>query len=179
MKLSRPKDPLLLAAWGICIFICGVLIFALVMVGIGAVAAVTVGRPEMLGELTKVGAPASALWLAEAILLLVAGVLYLALRFFNELIGIIQSVGEGDPFHPDNGARLSRMGWIALIGQGLGLVIAGIVLLLAPYIEKAGDKTGVEFGTDFGGLLMVLILFILARVFKRGAEMREELEGTV
>ena len=29
------------------------------------------------------------------------------------------------------------------------------------------------------GLLLVLVLFILARVFKTGAQMRDDLEGTV
>ena len=36
-----------------------------------------------------------------------------------------------------------------------------------------------DFGFSGGGLLLMLVLFILARVFRRGAEMREELEGTV
>ncbi len=34
-------------------------------------------------------------------------------------------------------------------------------------------------GISGNGLLLMLILFILARVFRKGAEMRAELEGTV
>jgi hypothetical protein len=34
-------------------------------------------------------------------------------------------------------------------------------------------------GISFGGFLLALVLFILARVFRKGTEMREELEGTV
>jgi hypothetical protein len=37
----------------------------------------------------------------------------------------------------------------------------------------------VEGGVDFGGIILVLTLFVLARVFKHGAAMREDLEGTV
>lgn len=179
MKLSRPKDPLLLAAWGIVIFACGAIIFAMVMVGIGVGAIATVGRADLLAELAKVGAPPLALWLILAVMLMIIALLYLALRFSGELLGIIQSVGDGDPFHPENGARLSRMGWLALGGQGLGLLLGAIVLWFKPFIEKAGDSVDFNLESDFGGLLLVLILFILARVFRRGAEMREELEGTV
>ena len=38
------------------------------------------------------------------------------------------------------------------------------------------------FGFDDGilnGILSILLVFILAGIFERGAEMREELEGTV
>ena len=36
-----------------------------------------------------------------------------------------------------------------------------------------------EASFDFGGLILILTLFILARVFRHGAAMREDLEGTV
>jgi hypothetical protein len=36
-----------------------------------------------------------------------------------------------------------------------------------------------DFGVSLGGLLLALTLFILARVFRQGAAMREDLEGTV
>ena len=34
-------------------------------------------------------------------------------------------------------------------------------------------------GGDGSGVILVLVLFVLARVFRKGTEMREELEGTV
>jgi hypothetical protein len=36
-----------------------------------------------------------------------------------------------------------------------------------------------DAGIDFGGVLTALLLFILARVFREGAAMRKDLEGTV
>jgi hypothetical protein len=44
------------------------------------------------------------------------------------------------------------------------------------------DKSGhvrIDAGISGNGLLLVLVLFILARVFRQGTAMREELEGTV
>ena len=41
------------------------------------------------------------------------------------------------------------------------------------------DDITVDAGLDVSGILLVVILFILARVFRHGTTMREELEGTV
>ena len=50
-------------------------------------------------------------------------------------------------------------------------------------IEKAGAKdfhmSFDDGGFDMTALLLTVILFILARVFRHGAAMREDLEGTV
>ena len=48
-----------------------------------------------------------------------------------------------------------------------------------PYLEKAGQHVDVDFGIDGESLLLILILFVLARVFREGAAMQAELEGTV
>ena len=65
---------------------------------------------------------------------------------------------------------------------------------VAALCELAGHRTGgafaawlahefrrahIEVGVSFSGILMALVLFILARVFREGARMREDLEGTV
>jgi hypothetical protein len=61
----------------------------------------------------------------------------------------------------------------------MALVVGGIAAWLQPYAEKVGADftTNADFGG--GGLLLTLVLFILARVFRKGAEMRADLEGTV
>ena len=49
-------------------------------------------------------------------------------------------------------------------------------------LEKASaDAASISVDADFStnGLLLALVLFILARVFRTGAKMREDLEGTV
>ena len=130
-------------------------------------------------EIAKAGAPAMSSGLVVAAMLVGAALLFLAFHFFKELLGIINSVGEGDPFRPDNADRLSRMGWIAVIAQFAVLPMAGIAAWLAPYMDKAGRHFHIDGGFDLGGVLLALILFILARVFREGARMRDELEGTV
>ncbi len=111
---------------------------------------------------------------------LALGCVALVFLFFGKLRAIISTVGEGDPFVPDNADRLNIMAWMLLAVQALGIPLAGLALLIAKWAEpmENADIT-VDAGFDLTGIIMVIILFILARVFKHGAAMREDLEGTV
>lgn len=176
---TKPKDPLLGAAKVLIVLAQIVMIFGMVMLGIGIGALLTVGRAEIMSEIAKADAPAMTVGLIIAAMLVGMTLLYLGLRFFKELLGIINSVGEGEPFRPENANRLSRMGWITVIAQLAILPVAGLAAWLAPYMDKTDVHTRIDGGLDFGGIMLTLILFILARVFREGARMREELEGTV
>lgn len=114
------------------------------------------------------------------ILLLALGIAVLAFLFFGKLRQIINSVGEGDPFAPENADRLNMMGWMMLGIYALMGVMAAVAVTIASWIEQIeGSEFSVDIDFDLTSLLMVVILFILARVFKHGAAMREDLEGTV
>lgn len=175
----KSNDPLLLAAKLIVGFGIGIMIFALVMIGLGLGALATVERATIAAELAKVGAPANMIWLVAVALALAMGLLFLGCRFLLELFGIMDSVGNGDPFDPENGARLSRMGWLAIGAQAVALALKSVVKVLEPYAIKAGERIAIDLDLDMSGVLLVLILFILARVFRHGAAMRADLEGTV
>ena len=41
------------------------------------------------------------------------------------------------------------------------------------------ENLKVDFDFTLTGLLLAIVLFILARIFRHGVEMREDLEGTV
>jgi hypothetical protein len=102
------------------------------------------------------------------------------MRFLLELGGIVKSVERGDPFEPANADRLSRMGWIAVAGYAIATVIGSIAAWIKSVAGEAGNHIDVDdVGLDGGGILLILVLFILARVFRHGAAMREDLEGTV
>lgn len=101
----------------------------------------------------------------------------LAFVFFRHLKHIIDSVGEGDPFVSENARRLSLMGWITLGIQVVALPLAGIALLAAKAFEE--QNFTVDAGLDLGAIILAVTLFILARVFRHGAAMRADLEGTV
>jgi len=103
-----------------------------------------------------------------------AGLLF----FFARLLGfIIDTVGKGDPFVPDNADRLRTMAWLALAFQLLAIPIAALSAYIGLHVPAAALH--VDPSISFNGVMMAIVLFILARVFRRGTQMREELEGTV
>lgn len=101
--------------------------------------------------------------------------------FFAKLREIIGTVSNGDPFAPANAGRLNLMAWLMLSVQLLVLPAIPLALRLAEVGEEVGEDIGmnVDGGLDLSGILMVIVLFILARVFRHGAAMRADLEGTV
>lgn len=173
------KDPLLSAAKVLIVLIQIVVIFAMVMIGIGIGALLSVQHAQIAAKIAEAGAPEYAFWLLIASMVVIFALLALAYRFFTELTGITNSVGAGDPFQIENADRLTRMGWISVAVHGVTLLLMGLAGWFAPYLEKAGHHSDLGFDLDIQGVLLTLVLFILARVFRQGATMRAELEGTV
>jgi hypothetical protein len=115
-----------------------------------------------------------------ALLALISVLCALVFLFFGKLRGIIDTVAAGDPFVPENADRLSAMGWILIGIYALTFVTtatAAAVSAWAAQFTEISVKGGLE--VDVMPVMMILVLFILARVFKHGAAMREDLEGTV
>lgn len=175
--LTIVRDPLLTAARVIIIVI-------MVLLGIAAAALVIAAGylaydpSPLLVELVDEGVAHP----SAAVIRAIIGVILLALVplglvfvFLSNLGRVIESVGAGDPFAPVNATRLARMGWL-IIGVQLSSVPIGA---LAMWIGERVKDVDFEFGISGEGIVLALVLFILARVFRRGAEMREELEGTV
>jgi hypothetical protein len=121
--------------------------------------------------------PADSIGMLAGILGLGLLTLLAMLYFLKQLFDIIGSVAAGDPFVPTNADRLSRMGWtvlgIQLLAVPLGLFQYNLQDILA--LEDAIFT--ISFADN--GLILALVLFILARVFRHGTTLRDELEGTV
>lgn len=169
------QDPLLTMANLLLGLFVGLMSFAMVLVAIGVGAVLTVQRSEIAADIASHGLPKGTYWGVVAGLLAVVAMLFLGLRFALELRSIVGTVREGDPFVAGNAARLARMAWMALAVQ---LIAIPVGLAAAAADELTGDVPS-EFGASGGGFVLVLTLFILARVFRMGTAMREELEGTV
>jgi hypothetical protein len=93
----------------------------------------------------------------------------------RKLLVIIATVETGDPFVHANAVRLKAIGWMMIALQIVGIPLA---IAAGEVADQFGDSdTGLDMG--IGGVLGILLVFILAGIFERGAEMREELEGTV
>jgi hypothetical protein len=93
----------------------------------------------------------------------------------RRLLAIVETVRKGDPFVAANADRLQAIAWVLLALQLLSLVIGGI----GKAIATPGHPLHLDAGFSASGWLAVILTFVLARVFAKGALMREDLEGTV
>lgn len=177
--VKSQRDVLLVSARILVVLIIAILIASLVAVCLGTGALLTVGQGELTERIARARAPDEAYWVVIAAFALIAVAIGFAIRFFQALHQIVLSVDRGETFEPANAARLRRMGWLAVIGQVILLPLAAMGNWLAPYLERLGERFHIDFGLDPAAILLILILFILARVFERGAAMQTDLEGTV
>jgi len=93
----------------------------------------------------------------------------------TRLLSIVETVRNGDPFVAENADRLQTIAW-AVLGLELMHAVVGIV---ASRVSTASQPLDIHWSFSVTRWLVVLLLFVLARVFDQGTRMREELEATV
>ena len=92
--------------------------------------------------------------------------------------GIVDTAIAGDPFVAGNAERLTRMGWLLL---GLMLVQFLTLITVGAIAPENNPHFQINGGSepDPVGVLAVLLIFVLARIFRHGSRMRDELEAMV
>jgi hypothetical protein len=90
---------------------------------------------------------------------------------------VVASASIGDPFIEANAAELVRVAWLLLGVEVIGTLIKPMVYLLAPDAVRAKVHGIVHVSVT--GMFAVLLIFVLAQIFRRGSEMRAELAGTI
>jgi hypothetical protein len=93
----------------------------------------------------------------------------------RELLAIVASVREGDPFAVRNATRLRWMAWALSGAEVLHLLVGAI----EAFATAGGQPLDLDWSFSVTPWVAVLLLFVLAHVFEQGARMREDLEGTV
>ncbi len=105
---------------------------------------------------------------------LIGGTLYLSgiLIIVARLRQIFATLMAGDPFHPENISRLR------IIGLALGsLELVRYAVRLASDVLNLGIKK--DSGISLTAWFSVLVVFVLAEVFREGARLRQEAELTI
>jgi hypothetical protein len=156
-------------------------VFAALWIGVAVLGLITLAalllsfNPDLLGAVRLEGEVAE---LAERGPLLTAGLaaaaLYLAgiLVIVGSLRRIFMTLTAGDPFHPDNVARLRLIG-LMLAGLELGRYAVWAVGAFLPDAERDQPSLGLT------AWFSVLVVFVLAEVFREGARLRREAELTI
>ncbi len=93
---------------------------------------------------------------------------------FNRLRRVFGSLIVGDPFHPDNVGRLRVIG-LALIG----LELMGYLLRMILAFVFPGRVTGGGVTLNLTAWFAILVVFVLAEVFREGARLRQDAELTI
>ena len=192
MTLPRPSDPLLAVA-RFCttallvlfaVIIAALLISAAALFiipgafpGYLASGEVQIQLSDMAQGMTPAMLTPGFLAVVGLALLLMAAMVGAGFQFVRLLRRIIDSVGAGDPFTPANAARLAQMAWLLVATELATLPLHG----LGAWITQHGHAADVTVDIDISvsNLFVALVLFILARVFREGTRLRDELEGTV
>jgi hypothetical protein len=176
------NDLLLLAGKILTLLIQGIMGLSVVVVAL-TIPAIALFQDSINAEVAAEFGPAAvSLPVLPVIALLACALTVVALvfLFFGKLRGIIDTVAAGDPFVPDDADRLSAMGWLQIGIYLASLATSGAAALVASWASQFTDVTiKASLDVDVPTVLLVLVLFILARVFRHGAAMREDLEGTV
>lgn len=97
------------------------------------------------------------------------------LMILRNLRLIFRTLTIGDPFQPDNVRRLREVGLILAVVTGGVWMAQGIVASrLAPGVMEPQG-----FGELLTPIFSVLVVFVLAEVFREGARLRRESELTI
>lgn len=172
------KDPLLAISWSLLTLFIGLMAVAAAaaLAGMAAIPFVQDQVHKVMAENATVSA-AQASWTIAAMCAAMIAV-FASFGYFALLLRrIVGSVAEGDPFIPANAVRLRNMGWLAV---AITFAVPALVAV-ANWVTIVLGQAIANDDQDFSGngLLLALVMFVLARVFRKGTEMREDLEGTV
>jgi hypothetical protein len=157
------------------------------MIAMGAAALATLAvlllsfNPELLGGAIQLGElHLKGPWLGPlAAATLLAAELYMtgALVIVGRLRRIFQTLIAGDPFHPENVRRLRVIG-IALALLEIGrFAFAAVARMVAHELGVA--RPNVAAHVNLTAWFSVLVIVVLAEVFREGARLRGEAELTI
>ena len=154
------------------------LLIAVLGLGLGALTLAAIGLFHLPIPANEMNGLTMAEIIGAGSMALGAGVICIALVAWMFLLTarIIDTASHGDPFVTVNADRLNHVGFLLLAIQAIGLA-ADIALNMMP--DKIKDHVSLGFDVSASGILAALLIFVLAQIFRRGSEMRAELEGTV
>ncbi len=109
-------------------------------------------------------------------LMLAAGIVLYAVTMLTR---VLNSLRDGDPFIRENADRMRRASLVVGVG---GVAASGLMTLIAGWVIDHPDGVGFDpafFPGVWYAVIVGIVLAVVAEVFRRGADIREDLEGVV
>ncbi len=137
------------------------------------------GEPFQISNMMSVSP--SAPWYAELFHWLIAvGMIGAILLVIRQLQGIVATVADRDPFVPSNARRL-RVIWMTIAGYELARF--GLGALIGAGVAAFGGQTdriiSLGLSINLTAWFAVLVIFIIAEVFREGTRLREDQQLTI
>ena len=95
------------------------------------------------------------------------------LAIIGQLRRVFATLTAGDPFHTDNIRRLRLIGFV-LAGMEIARHLFGAVMS-----QMGAARNEIDGGISITAWFAVLVIFVLAEVFREGARLRNEAELTI
>lgn len=157
-------------------------VFAGLWIGVGAVGLMMLAalllsfNPELINRISVTAAGTDVLARGPVLaggLLAMAAYLTGILVIVERLRKIFATLTAGDPFHPENVTRLRVIG-LALAALELGRYV---IWIASAWLLPGENR--VEPDLSLTSWFSVLVVFVLAEVFREGARLRREAELTI
>jgi hypothetical protein len=154
------------------------LLIALLGLVMGALMLAAIGAFHLPIPANEISGLAMSEVIGAAAMAVGAGVICIALIawIFMLTARIIDTASHGDPFVTLNADRLNHIASLLLVIQVIGLALN---TALGFFPDQIKNHVSLGFDVSATGILAALLIFVLAQIFRRGSEMRAELEGTV
>lgn len=156
--------------------------YYVLLVGLGGLVIVSIAgvllsfNPDFLSKLSVSGAVGKVTAKGPVLAVgLIYADLYVAclLAIIGRLRSVFATLTAGDPFHTENIRRLRLIGFVLA-----GMEIARH-LFEAAMSEMGASRDGSDAGISITAWFAVLVIFVLAEVFREGARLRNEAELTI
>jgi hypothetical protein len=108
------------------------------------------------------------------LIFIVAGYIGVLIVILNRLRRVFETLIVGDPFRPQNVARLRVVGFALIALEALGYIVHRVTDLLV-----RGRVHGVSLSVNLTGWFAILVVFVLAEVFREGARLRQDADLTI
>lgn len=166
---TRLQDPLLVAAVVVLVIALVGIVLTMAAALFGLVTTMTTSPPLGHAFSDPAWDPVAAMILALVALSVIAGGI-------AHVLSIVATVADRNPFDPANAGRIERLGWRVIELQVIGWIARWLDVPVGGHI--AGFDISVDVGSG-NALAFALVLFVLARVFRHGNRLQDDVEGTV